>query len=150
MCTLSKTFTCAPLSNCMHTLFSLRVCLQTEKAKKIQFSEIVTPSITYLVTLRYRQSSQSTLWPYMPCPLFKMIFLQLMKKRNEKQNRLSDFVFTLGKKYITETKLFVAWHFHGQITSLWFLFNLWLWFQLPSGDRKPKCIIQRFISVAQH
>lgn len=49
-------------------------------------------------------------------------FLQLMEKRNVKQSRLSVSVFILEKKYITEIKLFVAWHYHRQIMSLCFLF----------------------------
>lgn len=49
-------------------------------------------------------------------------FLQLMEKRNVKQSRLSVSVFILEKNYITEMKLFVAWHYHGKIMLLWFLF----------------------------
>lgn len=50
---------CTSLKLLAHTVL-LRVCLKTEKAKKIQFSEIVTQSITHLVTLSYGQSFQST------------------------------------------------------------------------------------------
>lgn len=73
------------------------------------------------------------------CIVWDHFILQLMKKRNEMQSRLSDSVLALEKN--TETKLFVAWQFHGQVTSLWFLFwVLWLWFQLHTGNRKPKSI----------
>lgn len=96
-----------------------------QKQRKFSSCKIVTLSITRLVTLRYRQSFQNSVWSCMPNALYntQRVVLQLMEKRNVKQSRLSVCVFILEKKNcITEIKWFVTWHYHGQIMLLWFLF----------------------------
>lgn len=149
MCFPCGFHTCTPLKLPAHTvLFKGLSGDWKSKENSVQWSgHSIHNSSCY--TEIWAEFSEHCVTLHATCILWDNFFSTPDEEKKLKAEQAVRFCIYSRKNYITEAKLFVV-HFHGQVTSLWFLFIvLQLWFHLPTGNGKPKEHLP-FISVAQN